>query len=78
MNKYQEVLDNIINWLHPEYQSTFRDEFDILQELVDTNNKIYDLMKKYNINDLTDLEIALDYYEHRYDKVETRRVDKKC
>ena len=34
-NKYQEALDNIINWLHPEYQSTFKDEFGILQELVD-------------------------------------------
>ena len=38
--------------------------------------KIEDLMEKYNINDLIELEIALDYYEHRYDNVQTRRVDK--
>lgn len=37
--------------------------------------KIEDLMEKYNINDLVELEIALDYYDHRYDKVETRRID---
>lgn len=38
--------------------------------------KIENLMEKYKINDLTELEIALDYYEHRYDKVETRRANK--
>ena len=37
--------------------------------------RIEDLMEQYNINDLVDLEIALNYYEHRYDKVETRRMD---
>lgn len=37
--------------------------------------KVEDLMDKYNINDLVDLEIALDYYEHRYDKVETRKIE---
>lgn len=36
---------------------------------------IEDLMEKYNINDLVELEIALDYYEHRYDNVQTRRID---
>lgn len=37
--------------------------------------KIEDLMEKYNINDLVELEIALDYYKHRYDNVQTRRID---
>ena len=37
--------------------------------------KLEDLMEKYKIDDLVDLEIVLDYYEHRYDKVETRRMD---
>ena len=49
------------------------------QELKDTNMKyaklIEDLLEKYEIEDLTELEIALDQYYHRYDKVETRRVD---
>ena len=33
------------------------------------------IMEKYEIKDLAELEIALDQYYHRYDKVETRRVD---
>ena len=33
------------------------------------------LLEKYEIEDLTELEIALDQYYHRYDKVETRRVE---
>ena len=37
--------------------------------------KLEDLMEQYNINDLAELKIALDYYEHRYDKVETRRMN---
>lgn len=36
---------------------------------------IEDLMEKYDIEDLVELEIALDQYYHRHDKVETRRVD---
>ena len=38
--------------------------------------KIEDLMEKYDIEDLTDLEIALDYYHHRFDGVHTERVGK--
>lgn len=37
--------------------------------------RIEDLMEKYEIEDLVELEIALDQYYHRHDKVETRRVD---
>lgn len=37
--------------------------------------KLEDLMEQYNINDLTELIIALDYYEHRYDNVQTRRKE---
>lgn len=33
------------------------------------------LMKKYEIEDLAELEIALDQYYHKYDKTKTRRVD---
>ena len=35
---------------------------------------IEDLMEKYDIEDLTDLEIALDYYYHRFDGLHTERV----
>ena len=37
--------------------------------------KLENLLEKYEIEDLAELEIALDQYYHRYDKVETRRVD---
>lgn len=37
--------------------------------------KIENLLEKYEIEDLSELEIALDQYYHRYDKVETRRVN---
>ena len=39
--------------------------------------KFEDLLEKYEIEDLAELEIALDQYYHRYDKVETRRVEGK-
>ena len=38
-------------------------------------SKYEDLMEKYKIEDLVELEMALDQYYHRYDKVETRRVN---
>ena len=38
--------------------------------------KLEDLLEKYEIEDLVELEIALDQYYHRYDNVQTRRVDK--
>ena len=38
-------------------------------------NYIEDLLEKYEIKNLAELEIALDQYYHRYDNVETRRVD---
>lgn len=44
----------------------------------DLKNKLgqlEDLMEKYEINDLTDLEIALLYYYHRFDDVQTRRMN---
>ena len=38
-------------------------------------SKYEDLMEKYEIEDLAELEIALDQYYHRYDNVQTRRVN---
>ena len=39
--------------------------------------KFEDLLEKYEIEDLAELEIALDQYYHRYDNVQTRRVEEK-
>lgn len=36
---------------------------------------IEDLMEKYEIEDLVELEIALDQYYHRHDNIQTRRVN---
>ena len=38
-------------------------------------SKYENLLEKYEIEDLAELEIALNYYYHRYDNVQTRRVD---
>ena len=45
------------------------------EEIYKHLSKYENLLEKYEIEDLAELEIALDYYYHRYDKVETRRVD---
>lgn len=37
--------------------------------------QLEDLMEKYNVNELWELEMILDYYEHRYDDVQTRRKE---
>lgn len=38
-------------------------------------DKLEDLLEKYEIKDLAELEIALDQYYHRCDKIETRRMN---
>lgn len=45
------------------------------EEIYKRLSKYEDLMEKYEIEDLEELEIALDQYYHRYDKVETRRAN---
>lgn len=45
------------------------------EEIYKHLSKYENLLEKYEIEDLSELEIALDQYYHRYDKVETRRVD---
>ena len=45
------------------------------KEVCDKLFQLEDLLEKYEIEDLSELEIALDQYYHRYDKVETRRVN---
>ena len=46
-------------------------------EIATKLGKLEDLMEKYEITDLIDLEIALDYYYHRFNGVHTERVGKK-
>ena len=45
------------------------------EEIYKHLSKYEDLLEKYEIEDLSELEIALDYYYHRYDNVQTRRVN---
>ena len=46
-----------------------------VKDCIDKLGQIEDLMEKYEINDLVDLEIALVYYNHRYDGgVYTERI----
>ena len=42
--------------------------------VIDKLGQIEDILEEYDIEDLIELKIALDYYNHRYDKVETRRI----
>lgn len=44
-------------------------------DVCDKLGQLEDLMEKYNINELWELEMILDYYEHRYDDVQTRRKE---
>lgn len=44
------------------------------EEIYKNLSKYEDLLEKYEIEDLSELEIALDQYYHRYDNVQTRRV----
>lgn len=60
--------NTIISGARSGYKTLFTNVYNKL-------GKLEDLMEKYKINDLVELEIALDYYEHRYDKIETRRID---
>ena len=60
--KKEEYLEQVKN--APTYEEIYR-----------RLSKYEDLMEKYGIEDLIELEIILDKYYHRYDKVETRRAE---
>ena len=38
--------------------------------------ELEDILEEYGVEDLTDLKIALDYYNHRFDGLHTERVGK--
>ena len=60
---------------NPQYMNDYELLVAHAYHLYNKLGKLEDLMEKHKINDFVELEIALDYYEHRYDKVETRRID---
>ena len=59
----------IMNWTEKIKFELFKGQQDF-----DRLEKLEDLLEKYEIEDLSELEIALDQYYHRYDNVQTRRV----
>jgi hypothetical protein len=56
----------------PIYDDDRLDGYDCIDKL----GKLEDILEKYGIEDLTDLKIALDYYNHRFDGLHTERVGK--
>ena len=61
------------------YSSPIGTKYDDLDQLIDVYNKlgkIEDLLEKYNVNELGELEMILDYYDHRFDGVHSERVIK--
>lgn len=59
--------------MYPEMMGYEQTQADI--DAINKLGQIEDLMEKYNIDNLVDLEIALNYYNHRYDDVQTRRMN---
>lgn len=53
------------------YEPTASYYYDIVTKL----GQIEDILEDYGINELWELEMILDYYEHRYDDVQTRRKE---
>lgn len=65
----------------PNNQSMFPyqlkdDEISTKLDSIHKLGKLEDILEEYGIEDLTDLKIALDYYNHRFDGLHTERVDK--
>ena len=52
------------------------DEISTKLDSIHKLGQIEDILEEYGIKDLTDLVIALDYYDHRFDGLHTERVDK--
>ena len=55
--------------------STYYNKYE--ENVITKLGQLEDLMEEYGINDLVELKIALNYYKHRYDSVETRRKGEK-
>lgn len=74
------LTDKEINYIDLYYRNSKIDSTEIRRGIgyviADKLQKFEDLFEKYEIENLTELEIALDQYYHRADNVQTRRVDK--
>lgn len=69
----KQALTNLINLLGYNALVNYK----LIEPIIKGQNRLEELenlLKKYEIKDLVELEIALDQYYHRYDNVETRRV----
>lgn len=75
MNRLTNKETNYIDLYVRMTKENWRERGRIEYAWADKLQKLEDLLEKYEIEDLVELEIALDYYYHRYDKVETRRVE---
>ena len=76
MSNWIDLVENeaeldlkIMNWTEEIKFELFKGK-----QALDRLEKLENLLKKYEIEDLAELEIALDYYYHRYDNVQTRKV----
>ena len=85
MNRLTYKLDKPIKTKYLNYEYHKIPDYDIDRDnfgrisydiIFNKLGKLEDLLEKYEIEDLVELEIALDQYYHRYDNVQTRRVDK--
>ena len=68
LRQLKECLNEQLTTLDEERQEAIKQELERLAS-------IDKLFEEYEIEDLLELELALSDYFHRYDDVETRRVD---
>ena len=68
LRQIKECLNEQLTTLDEERQEAIKQELERLAS-------IDKLFEEYEIEDLLELELALSDYFHRYDDVETRRVD---
>lgn len=70
----KEALARLVNLLGYTALANFKLIEPIYQD-IDKLYKIQDLLEKYGIEDLAELETVLDKYYHMYNNVESRRLD---
>jgi hypothetical protein len=70
MSRLTKKENNIYTFTHTNENRQF-----VVYDLCNKLGKLEDILEEYGIEDLTDLKIALDYYNHRFDDLHTERVD---
>ena len=68
---------NYINGFSNKTGFRHNEAYEVIEKDLNRLEKMENLLEKYEIEDLTELEIALDQYYHRYDNLQTRRVEEK-